>query len=107
MIESKEEAVNALRGIGEGLIELSEFLAKDTQEVKPKKPKEKKTEPTAPIVAISLTDVRKALADKSAAGFTAEVRALLEEHGSTKLSSINPSEYPAMMAEVAKIGEGA
>ena len=105
MIESKDEAIKALRGIGEGLIELSDFLAKDAPEAKVRKTREKKEETTAPTAAISLADVRKALADKSAAGFTAEVRALLEEHGSTKLSAIDPAEYPAMMAEVAKIGE--
>ncbi len=106
MIESKEDAVNTLRGIGEGLIELSEYLAKDTQDTKPRKQKEKKAETTTPTVAISLTDVRKALAEKSAAGYTAEVRSLLEKHGSPKLSAIDPAEYPAMMEELTKIGEG-
>ena len=107
MIDSMNDAADTLRSIGEGLIELSDFLAKDTQEAKPRKSKEKKPEPTAPTVPISLADVRKALADKSAAGFTADVRSLLEKHGSTKLSTIDPAEYPAMMEELKKIGESA
>lgn len=107
MIESKEGAINALRGIGENLIELSDFLAKDTPEAKPRKPKEKKEEPASTTAAFSLADVRKALAEKSTAGYTAEVRALLEKHGSTKLSTIDPAEYSSMMEELEKIGEGA
>ena len=107
MIESKDEAVNALKCIGENFIALSDFLAKDAPEAKTRKAKEKKEEPTAQTVAISLTDVRKALAEKSAAGFTADVRSLLEKHGSTKLSTIDPAEYPAMMEALKKIGESA
>ena len=106
MIESKEGAINALRSIGENFIALSDFLAEDTPEAKPKEPKEKKEEPTDATAAFSLADVRKALAEKSTAGYTAEVRALLEKHGSTKLSTIDPAEYPAMMEELEKIGEG-
>ena len=41
----------------------------------------------------SLADVRTMLAEKSRAGFTAEVRALILAHGADKLSGIDPSEY--------------
>lgn len=51
-----------------------------------------------------LEDVRKALAEKSAAGFTAEVRELLKRHGAAKLSAIAESEYAAIMDEVKELG---
>ena len=41
MIDSMNDAADTLRSIGEGLIELSDFLAKDTQEAKPRKSKER------------------------------------------------------------------
>lgn len=47
----------------------------------------------------SLTEVRALLAEKSRAGFTAEVRALLLKHGADKLSGIDPSEYAALVAD--------
>ena len=48
----------------------------------------------------SLTEVRAILAEKSRAGFTAEVRGLLAKHGADKLSGIDPSEYAALVADV-------
>lgn len=48
----------------------------------------------------SLTEVRALLAEKSRAGFTAQVRELLAKHGADKLSGIDPSEYAALVADV-------
>jgi len=39
------------------------------------------------------------LAEKSHDGFTAEVRALLEKYGASKLSQIDPSKYADLLAE--------
>jgi len=52
----------------------------------------------------TLEDVRKKLAEKSSAGFTAEVRELLNRHGAAKLSLIKESEYAAIMKEAEGIG---
>lgn len=48
---------------------------------------------------ISLEQVRAALAEKSQAGFTAEVRGLLEKYGAPKLSQIDPANYAALLAD--------
>ena len=48
---------------------------------------------------IMLEQVRAYLADKSLAGFTDEVRGLLEKHGAQKLSQIDPSNYVALLAD--------
>mgnify|MGYP000305600539 CR=1 FL=1 len=48
---------------------------------------------------LTLEQVRAALAEKSRAGHTAEVKTLLIKHGADKLSDIDPAEYPALLAE--------
>lgn len=54
--------------------------------------------------AITLQEIRAVLAEKSRAGFTAEVKALLEKHGAEKLSGIAKSEYAALMEEAENLG---
>lgn len=75
---------------------------------KPKKAEGKKkakeaaetTPPPAPAEKpLTLEEVRMVLAEKSRAGHTAEVRALLVKHGAEKLSDIDPTRYPALLAD--------
>lgn len=49
--------------------------------------------------AIATEQVRAVLAEKSRAGKTAEVKALLTKYGADKLTDVAPSEYAALMAE--------
>ena len=44
------------------------------------------------------------LAEKSRAGFTDEVKAMLTKHGAEKLSEVDPTEYKALLAETEVIG---
>ncbi|MFV0503764.1 MAG: hypothetical protein ACK5LT_07335 [Lachnospirales bacterium] len=90
-----------LKHCGEILIRISEtltqmFSSEDSQdkqeqikEIKNKKEK-----------ALTLTDVRKVLAEKSRNGHTAKVKELLIKYGADKLSEIDPSKYSALLAEV-------
>jgi hypothetical protein len=48
---------------------------------------------------LTLETVRAALAEKSRAGHTAEVRALLDKYGAAKLSELAPEHYAALLAE--------
>lgn len=48
---------------------------------------------------LTLEEVRVVLAEKSRAGHTAKVKALLTKHGADKLSDIDPAEYPALLAD--------
>ena len=58
------------------------------------------TPPPAPEEKpLTLEAVRMVLAEKSRAGHTAEVRALLIKHGAEKLSDIDPAKYPALLAD--------
>lgn len=75
---------------------------------KPKKADSKKAAKEEPESApspvpekkpLTLEEVRAVLAEKSRAGHTAAVRALLNKHGADKLSDIDPAEYPALLAD--------
>ena len=46
---------------------------------------------------LKLEDVRAVLAEKSRAGYTAEIRALLQKYGAAKLSLVDPKDYEALL----------
>lgn len=48
----------------------------------------------------TLEAVRAVLADKSRAGYTAQIRSLLQKYGADKLSGIDPVNYKALLADV-------
>ena len=48
---------------------------------------------------VLLEQVRAVLAEKSQAGFTAEVRGLLEKYGAPRLSQIDPANFAALLAD--------
>ena len=61
---------------------------------------EKVDEPTAPAeLVLTLEQVRAVLANKSRQGHTAEIRALLQKYGASKLSGIDPTNYKALLAD--------
>lgn len=92
--------VSELKRCGEALISISESLAElfsgYSNADGPNEPKAG--------ASITLEAVRAVLAEKSRAGHTAKVRALLEKHGASKLSEINPVKYPALLAEAEVLG---
>jgi len=51
------------------------------------------------VKAVTLEEVRAVLAEKSMAGFTDAIRELLEKHGASKLSQIDPDNYAALFAD--------
>lgn len=109
--------ITEVRSISESLQVIVDVLSSDESAVEPKyetQQAEQQTDSavTEPIVAeqpavtktISFEEVRAALANKARAGFTAEVKALIEKHGASKLSDIDPSEYEAVLAEAEVFG---
>ena len=56
-------------------------------------------EPAPLEPAIPLETVRATLADKSRAGFTAQIRSLLQKHGADRLSGVDPVHYKALIEE--------
>ena len=101
LVSELKHCGEALIGISESLSEL--FTGNDASEYV----ETAKHEPAVPETKpITLEEVRAVLAEKSRAGFTAEVRTLLEKHGAEKLSEIDPSEYPSLLQEAGVLGNG-
>ena len=104
------DVVSDLRSLADSLQAVADAVAQNgqeqldqTTEERPAQEPEKKTaakkEEKAEPKPLTLEQVRAALAEKSRAGHTAEVKALLIKHGADKLSDIDPAEYPALLAE--------
>ena len=104
------DVVSDLRSLADSLQAVADAVAQggqeqpdQTTEERPAQEPEKKTaakkEEKAEPKSLTLERVRAALAEKSRAGHTAEVKALLIKHGADKLSDIDPAEYPALLAE--------
>lgn len=100
--------ITELKRCGEALIGISESLADlFTGSENPETPVQPDTAPASQEEKpIALETVRAALSEKSRAGLTAKVRELLEQHGAEKLSEVDPSEYPALLAEAEELGNG-
>lgn len=104
------DVVSDLRSLADSLQAVADAVAQggqeqpdQTTEEKPAQKPEKKNvakqvEKPEPK-PLTLEQVRAALAEKSRAGHTSEVKALLIKHGADKLSDIDPAEYPALLAE--------
>lgn len=52
---------------------------------------------------MSLEEVRAILAEKSRAGFTAQIQQLLEKYGASKLSKIDPANYQALLKDAEEL----
>lgn len=65
----------------------------------PAEPEPPEEQPPEASPAITTEQVRAVLAEKSRAGKTAGVKALLTKHGADKLTDVSPSEYAALLAE--------
>ena len=104
------DVVSDLRSLADSLQAVADAVAQGGQELPVQSPEEKPAQkPEKKNVAkqvekaepkpLTLEQVRAALAEKSRAGHTSEVKALLIKHGADKLSDIDPAEYPALLAE--------
>ena len=78
-----------------------QFSGDDNEAQATEAPIKKKSKPE-----LKLEDVRAVLAEKSRAGHTAEVRALLKKYGAAKLSEIDPANYEALIKDAEVIGNG-
>ena len=95
--------IDALRNAADAITEAANCLAQlasgdNTEE----SPKEK-----APVQKPTLTleQVRAVLAEKSRAGYTANVRELLQKYGASKLSQVDSSNYEALLRDAEVLGD--
>lgn len=92
------DVAEGMRSLADSIQAAAEVLAgNEPVEAAPKMPTS--IEPKFTEKPVSLEQVRAALAEKSQAGFTAEVRGLLEKYGAPKLSQIEPTNYAALLAD--------
>lgn len=94
------DVVSDLRSLADSVQAVAEAMAgnEPTKVIQPETPstaKEAKPQPKA----VTLEQVRAVLAEKSHAGFSVEVRALLEKYGAKKLSEIDPANYAALLKD--------
>ena len=95
---------DAVRKIGEEIVAIAEMMehkaaASAADEASAPAAEEKPTDVALP----KLEDVRAVLAEISRTGKTAEMKALLTKFGATKLSDINPSDYPSLLAATKEV----
>ena len=83
-----------LRKCAAAIGETADWLAEQFSNSEPITAEPDPTEPT-----LALEEVRAVLADKSRAGFTAQIRSLLQKHGADKLSGIDPVNYKGLLAD--------
>ena len=89
-IKLLKDIVEDMHTLADSLDTLASALESDKPEVS-----EQKAKPE-----LSLYDVRAVLAKKSQAGFTKEIKALIEKYGAEKLSAVEPMHYEALLKEV-------
>ena len=95
------QTIEELRTAAASINAYQQFSGDDDEAKVTEAPAKKK-----PKLELKLEDVRAVLAEKSRAGHTAEVRALLKKYGAAKLSEINPANYEALMKDAEVIGNG-
>ncbi len=98
VVEELRKCGNALIGVSETLADL--FSGSGESEPKVETPAKPEAKP------VTLETVRAALAEKSRAGFTAEVRDLLNKYGADKLSAVDPKHYTTLLADAEVLGNG-
>ena len=98
-VKELQSAAESLKSVADSLVSLFSKAEPTVSEAP------NAAEPTKPK-AITLEQVRAVLAEKSRNGHTSKVRELLEKHGATKLSEIDPVNYPALLVDAEGIGNG-
>ena len=91
------QTIEELRSTAAAITDVANWLAQwfsNTDDTEPASENVSEQKPT-----LTLEQVRAVLADTSRAGHTTQVRELLEKHGVTKLSQIDPRDYATILKE--------
>lgn len=91
--------IEELRSAAAAINEVASWLAEQFSSNEPK------PEPTPTEPVLTLEAVRAVLADKSRAGFTAQIHSLLQKYGADKLSGIDPANYKALLEDVEELND--
>ena len=96
------EVVEDMRKLSDSVQNVCTFVMEGLSEEVPKAIEVKPVKQEEPT--ISLEKVRGVLAQKSQAGFTAEVREIIQKYGGSRLSDINPKDYKSVIEEAEGLG---
>ena len=93
------QVLSELRDCGKTLINIADSLTEifSSTGEEPAIPTEE------PKPEYSFLDVRKKFAEMSRAGYTEALKGLLKKYGAEKLSSVDPSQYAALLADAEAI----
>lgn len=94
-IKLLKDVIDDMHALADSLNTLATAIESD-------EPQASTQEPEAP--ALTLPDVRAVLARKSQAGFTKQIKALIEKYGAVKLSDVNPEHYENLLRDVEDLG---
>lgn len=97
-MQTLASVVDSMHKLAEGLETLAIYLLRAAGEQQSAVASKVKSvaEPEPTIPQVTLEEVRAVLAEKSAAGHTAEVRQLLKKLGADKLSAVKPEDYATL-----------
>lgn len=109
VVSDLRSLADSLQAVADAAVQGGPEQPDQNPEEKPVQKPEKKTAakeagppaeaPVPEAEPLTLEQVRAVLAEKSRAGHTAKVKALLLKHGADKLSEVDPAEYPALLAD--------
>ncbi|WP_340083793.1 rRNA biogenesis protein rrp5 [Siminovitchia sp. FSL H7-0308] len=95
------DLVTDLNNLAETVQEIAEVLASNEESLRTKEEDVVKKDESRKEV--TLEEVRTLLAQKSQAGFTAEIKKLLRKYHAIKLSEIDPKHYVALMEDAEEL----
>lgn len=106
-MNESSQVITELRDCGKALVNmadsLQEIFSAPVNEPAAENPVQKEPEKREASVpakpAFTFIDVRKLLSEKSRAGHTAEVKALLQKYGADKLSELSENHYADVVVE--------
>ena len=93
-ISEMETSIRELRNIASSINDIANWLANTFSAT------EEATPAPEPEKTFTLEEVRAVLAEKSRAGFTAQIRDLLQKYDAKKLSEIDPADYKDLLTDV-------
>ena len=95
------QVLSELKDCGKTLINIADSLTEIfSTDNEPENVMEASALPTEePKAEFTFLDVRKKFAEMSRAGYTEALKGLLKKYGAEKLSSVDPSQYAALLAD--------
>lgn len=103
------QALDEMVACGEGLIRTAKAIREMFSE-EPATAEQAPAEEAAPALqeeqpkAYTFAEVRKAFSAKSHAGFTGQIKELIEKYGADRLSAVNEEDYGQLMKDLEAIG---